>query len=305
MAKTVFRPNEIVPLRSSLLLGPQEDEKEDELEEVEAAPEPASAYTGPTADDLRREADAFKAQWETEKAGMIAAANAEAEKIRKSAETAAFDEVKRKTNQAQKIRQDAEDQAAKIIAEAEKRVSELQATAQEKLEAAEKEAAKKGREEGYQEGRAEVARLVDRLHTILDRAMDKRSEILEDAESQVVELVLLMTKKVVKVISENQKSVVVQNISQSLRKLKTKSDVVIRVNMADLELATEHIKDFVQMTENAKRITVIEDTTVDKGGCIIETDFGEIDARIASQLNELEEKILEVAPIKARGKVQG
>lgn len=305
MAKTVFRPNEIVPLRSSLLLGPQEDEKEDELEEVEAAPEPASAYTGPTADDLRREADAFKAQWETEKAGMIAAANAEAEKIRKSAETAAFDEVKRKTNQAQKIRQDAEDQAAKIIAEAEKRVSELQATAQEKLEAAEKEAAKKGREEGYQEGRAEVARLVDRLHTILDRAMDKRSEILEDAESQVVELVLLMTKKVVKVISENQKSVVVQNISQSLRKLKTKSDVVIRVNMADLELATEHIKDFVQMTENAKRITVVEDTTVDKGGCIIETDFGEIDARIASQLNELEEKILEVAPIKARGKVQG
>ncbi len=305
MAKTVFRPNEIVPLRSSLVLGPQEEEEEENLEEVAAAPEPASEYTGPTADDLRREAEAFKTQWESEKAGMIAAANAEAEKIRKNAETAAFDEVKRKTNQAQKIRQDAEDQAAKIIAEAEKRVSELQATAQEKLEAAEREAAKKGREEGYQEGRAEVARLVERLHTILDRAMDKRSEILEDAESQVVELVLLMTKKIVKVISENQKSVVVQNISQSLRKLKTKSDVIIRVNMSDLDLATEHIKDFVQMTENAKRITVVEDTTVDKGGCIIETDFGEIDARIASQLNELEEKILEVAPIKARGKVQG
>jgi flagellar assembly protein FliH len=74
--------------------------------------------------------------------------------------------------------------------------------------------------------------------------------------------------------------------------------------MADLELATEHIKDFVQLAENARKLTIVEDTTVDKGGCIIETDFGEIDARIASQLGELEDRILEVAPIRVRGKVQ-
>jgi flagellar assembly protein FliH len=308
MAKTVFRPGEIVALQSTLVLGQRTPEEEEELEEAEAAA-PAPAYEGPTADDLRREAEAFKAQWEEEKASMIAAAQAEAEKIVKDAEAAAFEEVRRKTNQAQKLRQEAEDEAAKIVSEAEKRVAELEATAQGRLEAAEREAAKKGREDGreagYKEGKAEVDRLVDRVHTILERAMDKRAAILEEAETQVVELVLLVAKKVVKVISENQKSVVVQNISQALRKLKTKSDVVIRVNLADLELSTEHVKDFVQLAENAKKITVVEDTTVDKGGCVIETDFGEIDARIASQLNELEEKILEVAPIRARGKVQG
>ena len=32
------------------------------------------------------------------------------------------------------------------------------------------------------------------------------------------------------------------------------------------------------------------------------TDFGQIDARISSQLHEIEEKILDVSPIKARGK---
>jgi len=308
MAKTVFRPGEIVALQSTLLLGQRSPEEEEELEEAEAAA-PAPAYEGPTAEDLRREAEAFKAQWEEEKSSMIAAAQAEADKIVKDAEAAAFEEVRRKTNQAQKLRQEAEDEAAKIVSEAEKRVAELEATAQGRLEAAEREAAKKGREEGreagYKEGKAEVDRLVDRVHTILERAMDKRAAILEEAETQVVELVLLVAKKVVKVISENQKSVVVQNISQALRKLKTKSDVIIRVNLADLELSTEHVKDFVQLAENAKKITVVEDTTVDKGGCVIETDFGEIDARIASQLNELEEKILEVAPIRARGKVQG
>jgi flagellar assembly protein FliH len=308
MAKTVFRPFEVVSLQSTMVLKHEGQEAGQEVEALEEAPE-ASEYSGPTADDIKREADAFMAQWGKEKDAMIAAAKAEAERIVHEAESAAFEEVRRKTNQAQKLRQEAEEEAGKLVAEAEKRVTELESTAGSRLEAAEREAAKKGhdegREEGYKEGVAEVERLVGRLHVILDRAMDKRAEILAETEAQVVELVLLVAKKVVKVISENQKSVVIQNIQQALRKLKTKSDVIVRVNLADLQLATEHVKDFVQMTENAKKLQIIEDSTVDRGGCVIETDFGEIDARISSQLSELEEKILDVAPIKARGKVQG
>ncbi|HUW39617.1 MAG TPA: flagellar assembly protein FliH [Rectinemataceae bacterium] len=308
MAKTVFRPNEIVNLQSAMLLNKhlgQEAEAETQAQEVQEMPE----YLGPTADDLRREAEAFKAEWEKEKEGLVASAKAEAEAIVKEAEAAAFEEVRRKSNQAQKIRQEAEEEAARVVGEAEKRVAELEATAKARMDEAERQSAKKGREEGreagFTEGKAEVERLVGRLHVILDRAMDKRAEILEQTEAQVVELVLLVARKVVKVISENQKSVVVQNIGQALRKLKTKSEVIVRVNLADLQLATEHIKDFVQMTENAKKMTVVEDSTVDRGGCVIETDFGEIDARISSQLHELEERILDVAPIRARGKVQG
>ena len=308
MAKTVFRPFEIVSLQSTMVLKHGRQDGVRVIQEVEEASE-VMEYSGPTADDLRREAEAYKAQWDKEKEAMLASARAEAGLIVKEAENAAFEEVRRKTNQAQKVRQEAEEEASRIVGESEKRVAELEASAQSRLEAAEREAAKRGREEGreegYKEGVSEADRLVGRLHVILDRAMDKRAEILQETEAQVVELVLLVAKKVVKVISENQKSVVIQNISQALRKLKTKSDVIVRVNLADLQLATEHVKDFVQMTENSKKMQIVEDSTVDRGGCVIETDFGEIDARIASQLNELEERILDVAPIKARGKVQG
>ncbi len=308
MAKTVFRPFEIVSLQSTMVLkhaGQVSAQDVHAVEELHDVP----VYAGPSADDLRQEAEAFKEQWEKEKDVMMASAKAEADQILKDAENAAFEEVRRKTNQAQKVKQQAEEEAAKVVGDAENRVAALESSAQSRMEAAEREAAKKGREEGreegYKEGVSEAERLVGRLHIILDRAMDKRAEILQETEAQVVELVLLVAKKVVKVISENQKSVVIQNISQALRKLKTKSDVIVRVNLSDLQLATEHVKDFVQMTENAKKMQIVEDSTVDRGGCVIETDFGEIDARIASQLNELEERILDVAPIKARGKVQG
>ena len=53
---------------------------------------------------------------------------------------------------------------------------------------------------------------------------------------------------------------------------------------------------------NIKNISVVEDSSVEKGGCIVETDFGAIDARISSQLNELETQILNISPIKTVGK---
>ena len=76
----------------------------------------------------------------------------------------------------------------------------------------------------------------------------------------------------------------------------------MRVNLADVKLTTEHIKDFIHQDENIKNISVVEDSSVEKGGCIVETDFGAIDARISSQLNELETQILNISPIKTVGK---
>jgi len=91
-------------------------------------------------------------------------------------------------------------------------------------------------------------------------------------------------------------------VVQALRKVKGRGDVIIRVNVDDLKLTTEHIKDFIQLIEGVKNIQVVEDSSVDRGGCIIETDFGEIDARISSQLAELEQKILEISPIRAKAR---
>jgi flagellar assembly protein FliH len=305
MAKTVFRPQETVHLTSTYVL--HAPGYKDVVEELEDAA-PAVEYEGPTADDLRREAEMFRQNWEREKEAMVAAARAEAQDIVAKAEATAFEEVKRKNDQALKIRRDAESAAEKALREAEAKIQAFEAQAKARVDEVTKEAHKEGfdqgREEGFKEGKNEVERLVNRLHVILDRAMDKRAEILEQTEAQVIELVLMISRKVVKTISENQKNVVLSNIAQALRKLKTRSDVIIRVNIADLQMTTEHSKDFIEMAENAKKVNIVEDSAVDRGGCIIETDFGEIDARIQSQLHELEEKILDISPIKARGKAQ-
>jgi len=301
VAKNVFRADEILYQSRKVFIEPPRVVPEEVAEEVEAVEE----FAGPSVDDQRREAEEFKSRWEEEKARMLQGARDEAEAIRKEAERAAFEEVKRKNNQAQKIRQEAEDEAKRVVEEAQVRARELEAEIQGKVDKVQQEAVQRGLAEGgalgFQEGKAELERLIGTLNRIISAAIDKRNEIIQESETQVINLVLLMARKVIKVISENQKNVVINNVVQALRKLKSRGAVVIRVNLADLELTSEHTADFLKMVENVKSVTVLEDSSVDRGGCLIETDFGQIDARISSQLHELEEKILELAPIRSKG----
>ena len=303
MAKNLFQFNEVKTTEGEFKLGlVHEYSKPVEEVVVEEVPE----YTGPTADDLRREAEEFKVQWEAEKTRMLQEAQDHADEILKHAEEAAFNEVKTQTDQAQITKTQAEAEAARIIQEAKDEADRIRAEAEAARADLKKDAwdegYKDGQENGYKTGTDEVNRLVDRTHRILEGVMSRREEILSETEQQIVDLVILMTRKVVKIISENQKSVVMANVLQALKKVKGRGDVTIRVNLADVKLTTEHIQDFIKQVENVKGITVVEDSSVDKGGCVVETDFGAIDARIQSQLAELEQKILEISPVKTVAK---
>ncbi len=298
MAKTVFRPGEAKNIEEKVMLPLFKDYSPIEDVEVEEEEE----YTGPTAEDLRREAEEYKVQFEQEKLQLKADAQKEAERIIKAAEDTAFAEVKRQTDQAAVIKADAENEAAAIIekakAEAAQIVAEANAQHDKIVSEARNEGFEQGSQEGFEKGSAEVERLIERMHKILEAVMQRREEILQDTESQIVELVILMARKVIKILSENQKNVIMANTVAALRKVKTRGSVTLRVNIEDVKLTTAHADEFIQHVENVQGITVQEDSSVEKGGCIVETDFGAIDARISSQLTELENKILEVSPVK-------
>jgi flagellar assembly protein FliH len=313
MAKNVFRYGEFTISDDKVQIAPPEAvfpqfakshsgrpaKVEDlaDLDEVEA-------YDGPTADDLRREAEAFKTQWEQEKAQMIADAQAEAEKIVSDAEAAAFEEMRKKTEAAQEEKRQADQEAEAVRteakAEAEKIISEARGNAIDIEKEAFQKGYDEGRESGFDSGRSEVERVIDRLHMIISKTIERRNEVIEESEAQLVQLVLQIAKKVIKVISENQRNVVINNVVQALRKLKSKADVIIRVNINDLKTTTEHTKELMSRMERVNNVTVMEDSSVDPGGAIIETDFGQIDARINSQLRKIEEAILELIPIASK-----
>ena len=297
MAKTVFRQNEFTQKDGEIMLKLIHD-----YSPVEEIVEEVEEFTGPTPDQLRREAEAFKTGWEIEKQRMLEEAQKSADEIVKKAEDAAFAEVKRQSDQAQVIKANAEKTAQDVVRqaqdEAQKILSDAHAEEQTIKDSARLDGFTAGHDEGFAKGRDEVERLIARMHTILESVMQRREEILSETEQQIVELVVLMTRKVVKVISDNQKSVINNNVLAALKKVKGRGSVTLRVNLEDLKLTTQNTDEFIKRCENIQGITIMEDSTVEKGGCIVETDFGSIDARISSQLAEVENRVMEVSPVK-------
>jgi flagellar assembly protein FliH len=309
MAKSVFRPEELTLIDETVMITPPADfseQAEPAVNEEEAEIEPVEVYTGPTVEDLRREAEEFKKQWDVERRAMLQAAQNEANEIVQMASMSAEKEKQQKTAEAETTLVQAKEESERLVSEAkqlaEKLETDMRGSLEEEKNAALNQAREEGVKQGYSEGKAEVDRLIERTHVVLERAQDKRGEILVQTEEEIINLVLLMVRKIVKVISDNQREVVISNVTEALRKVKDRGNIIIRVNLSDVKLTTEHTKEFIQQLEGVKSVQVAEDSSVDSGGCVIETDFGEIDARIASQLAELEAKILEVSPIKSKVK---
>lgn len=261
-------------------------------------------YAGPTAEDLRREADLFKQNWEIERQQMLESAQKQASELMSNAQNTANSVIEAAQQEAEAMREelaqrkkDADEENQRVKAEA---IALANEEADRIRQATRDAGYKDGKESGYQEGYNEVQRLIQRLHVIIDRTLDKRKDILDSLEGQVVELAILVVRRVVKVLSENQKNVVINNIIQALHRLKSRSDIIVRVNLSDLEFATEHTSMFIREIEGDGKLTLAEDSSVEPGGCVIETDFGEIDARISSQLNEIESRIRDLLPISVR-----
>jgi len=264
---------------------PEEEVKEVEIEEV-ALPDVEEQRK-----KLVEEAKRIKEQ-----------AEVEAKRIKEEAEQTAFKMMQKNTVDLRKAKEEAKQENERIIGEAQEKAQKIIADANKKAEEILKEVKIKsyeeGREEGFKKGEEEVTRLIDRLHVIINKAIDKRKEILEHTEIQMVDLIMMIVRKVVKVISEHEKNVVIENVKEALNKVKGDTEVVIRVNTQDLALATKHKKEFISGVESLENVRIEEDSRIDPGGCIIETSFGEIDARIQTQLGVLEEKIRELTPIK-------
>ncbi|WKC89817.1 flagellar assembly protein FliH [Borreliella finlandensis] len=165
---------------------------------------------------------------------------------------------------------------------------------EEKLKTDLEIATAKGREEGYSKGYEsgfeDFDKVMRKLHAIIASLIAERKGILESSSGQIVSLVMQIAIKVIKRITDSQKDIVLENVNEVLKRVKDKTQITIRVNLDDLDIVRHKKSDFISRFDIIENLEIIEDPNIGKGGCIIETNFGEIDARISSQLDKIEEK---------------
>ena len=171
--------------------------------------------------------------------------------------------------EAQRIRAEAESEAAAV------RDSAL-ASAQELRDAA------------YREG-LEAAFL--ELNTHLLAAGEMRDSALVKVEQDVLRLAVKIAQKIIGREIESNDDTLAQIIATALNQARRHETLTLRINPADLPLvhARQHLLD--QITR-APYLDLVADPQVTRGGCIIESDSGTIDAQLETQLRIIERALL-------------
>ncbi|MBI3394519.1 MAG: flagellar assembly protein FliH [Spirochaetia bacterium] len=304
--KLVFKPVQIASVKDSVELEIPEKyrkfqgiEESDEYE-VDAEGNVIEQYHGPTIEEIEAELERYRKETEEKIQRSLEEAHEKARQIEEEGKAVAFNLIQESKEKAKREEEGARLNADQIIERAKLEVERMVKEAEMRVAEIEHGAYQKGydagREVGFKKGQSEVRRLIDRLGTIVGQAIDVREKIIADSEKQMIDMILMIARKVIKDEIVERKEVVLNNIREALKRIKDRDRVDIRVNFADLELTTGHKDELIKMMESLRKVNIYEDSRIDRGGCIIQTDVGAIDARIATQLKEIEEAIRNAEP---------
>jgi flagellar assembly protein FliH len=179
---------------------------------------------------------------------------------------------------AKQLLNDAFGRASAIVADAEQRGEELVASVQAEARAA-------GHAEGQAAADAEMSDMMTTMKNLVDMARVERHKLMESAEPELVRLAVGIAERVLHQQIALDRGVVVEMAKVAIARLVEKESITVRVNPGDLERMKEHRDELLDSGE-IKNYRVVEDQRVDRGGILVETDGGTIDARISTQVNE-------------------
>ncbi len=195
----------------------------------------------------------------------------------------------------------AEDPAAYVLAQARSQADGLLDAARAEIQLVRDEAHRQGMAAAQQALAAERERAAAQLTTSLEELRAERETFLRQAQPEILKLSLAVAEKVIgREVSESP-DIVLDLIRKSMKRLKDKAQLHIRVNPEDLELVREARADLLASVDGVEKIEVSDDRRVGRGGCVIESPNGTLDARIATQLRELERSITKAASRESDG----
>jgi len=152
---------------------------------------------------------------------------------------------------------------------------------------------RKGHELGEQAGLESAMQKLESLltggHKLLCELGELHRQTCRDVEADLVQLALAVARKIVGRDVSLGPDAVTRIIREALTRVEHAGRITIKLNPADLELLADIKPQLLSGLPEAGRAVFEADEGIARGGCLIETDEGEVDARIERQFQVVEE----------------
>lgn len=167
-------------------------------------------------------------------------------------------------------------------------IDAMLAEAKGRVKGIEDEAKIRGYEEGLKKGREDAARevssIVESMKESIESLMDTRQEFFGKAEKEMIDLVTMVSSEIVLREIKEDENVIADLVRKAVEEIHIQQKVKIRVNPADLENVRHIEEKLIEEVEAIKGVELVADRKVTRGGCVIETNIGTLDATVENRL---------------------
>jgi flagellar assembly protein FliH len=180
---------------------------------------------------------------------------------------------------AEALLRDAQQRAEALIADAQARVTQIEMQAHDG-------GFERGMTDGRASAQAEMDEMLETMRGLIEMARIERHKIIEGAEPEIVRLATAIAERILHKHVAVDASTVHDMTRNAITRIVSRENVTVRVNPADIESMREN-REQLMMFNDIEHLRLIEDQRVDRGGVVIETEAGTIDAKVSTQLREV------------------
>jgi len=125
---------------------------------------------------------------------------------------------------------------------------------------------------------------------ILESLQRTLPQVAREAESSLIEIALESAKKIVAGMPVDP-AMVEAVVREALRQAEDTAEIVIQLNPEDLALLRQHQSPLLNGVPETGPLRFIHSNEISRGGCIIQTRFGLIDARRETKCEQLRQSL--------------
>ena len=144
------------------------------------------------------------------------------------------------------------------------------------------------RQQGYEQGLREWNAAVVAANTARDK-------YLSDSMPELISLAIRIAGKIIGGELQTNPEAIVDIARQSLQSAGRGHSLTLRVSAAEAEMVRRRVSVLREAAGPNRSVEIVADAAIPAGGCVVETEYGVIDARLETQLRCMEEALLRAA----------
>jgi flagellar assembly protein FliH len=144
-----------------------------------------------------------------------------------------------------------------------------------------------GEKDGFELGEKKAVKVIENIENLFNEITNRKYDILKQYEKEILELIFAVAEKIVHHEVKLDETVVKSAIFDALELAVEKSKVVFNVNPDDYDYVEKLRPEIFNQNKELKSIVVSSNPAVTRGGCFLETPYGNIDATIESMLEKI------------------